>query len=54
MLSSGALLPNLDYADDTTLMASSAHSLQHLINDVSAFCMMMGMVISVADKDSGV
>ena len=48
MLSSGIVLPNLDYADDTALMASSAHGLQHLINDVSAFCNLMGMVISVA------
>ena len=48
MLSSGTVLPNLDYADDTALMASSAHGLQHLINDVSAFCNLMGMVISVA------
>ena len=48
MLSSGIVLPNLDYADDTALMASSAHGLQHLINDVSAFCNLMGMIISVA------
>ena len=48
MLSSGVLLPDLDYADDTALMASSAHSLQHLINDVSTFCIIMGMIISVA------
>ena len=47
MLSSGIVLPNLDYADDTALMASSAHGLQHLINDVSAFCNLMGMIISV-------
>ena len=48
VLSSGAIIPNLDYADDIALMASSAHGLQHLINTVSAFCILMGMLMSVA------
>ena len=48
MLSFGIVLPNLDYADDIALVASSAHGLQHLISDVSAFCNLMGMIISVA------
>ena len=47
MLSSGAAIPNLDYADDTALAASSAHSLQHLIDVVSSFCTLMGMIVSV-------
>ncbi len=46
-LSSGAIVPDLDYADDTALMASSAQGLQHLLNVVSASCSSMGMVISV-------
>ena len=48
MLSSGAVMPNSDYADDTALMAARPLSLQHLTNTVSAFCILMGMIISVA------
>ena len=38
VLSSGVGIPNPAYADEIALMASSAHSMQHLINTVSAFC----------------
>ena len=47
VLLSGAIVPDLHYADDAVLMASSAQSLQHLINMVSAFSALVGMVISV-------
>lgn len=48
VLSSGATIPNLNYADDFILVASSAENLLHLISTVSAFRTSMGMVSSVS------
>ena len=50
MLSSGAGMPTLDNADNTALMASSAHSMHYLINTVLAFCVLMGIIISEAKR----
>ena len=47
ILSSGVQVPDLAYADDITLMASTPQGLQRLIDPVCKFCAFMGMVISV-------
>ena len=48
LLSSRVQVTDLAYADDVTLMASSAQGLQRLIDLVCQFCAFMGMIISVA------
>lgn len=53
MLLPCADIPNLGYANDTALRAPSAHSLQHLIDTVSAFCILMGMIIHKRGIDRG-
>ena len=47
VLSSGLQVPDLAYADDVALMASSPQGLQRLIDLVSEFCAPMGMIVSV-------
>ena len=48
VLSTGVQVPDLAYADDITLLASSPHGLQRLIDHVAEFFALMGMIISVA------
>ena len=50
-ISNGNIVPVLMYADDTTLMATSASKLQELINATYAFCKAVGFTIS-AEKSS--
>jgi hypothetical protein len=47
-LSSGVYVPDLAYADDVALMATSPQGLQRLIDLVCEFCAFMGMIVSVA------
>ena len=46
-LSTGHRVPDLGYADDFVLMASTPEGLQRLIDAVISFCLLMGMVISI-------
>ena len=48
VLSSGVQVPDLAYADDVTLMASSPQGLQQLLDLVCEFCALVGMIVSVA------
>ena len=46
VLSSGVPVPDLAYADDITLMASTPQGLQRLIDLVCEFCALIGMVLA--------
>ena len=48
VLSTGVPVPDLAYADDVTLMASSPQGLQRLIDLVCEFCAPLGMIVCVA------
>ena len=47
VLSSGVQVPDLAYADDVALMASSPQGLQRLLDLVCEFCGPIGMIVSV-------
>ena len=46
-LANGKAVPDLGYADDFVLLATTAQGLQRLLDAVAKFCISMGMVISI-------